>query len=267
MAQGNRFDILLAFLKEQESIYEQLEQLREEEQNRRETRMEPRHGRTKSSKSGNDQAGCVVCGDGKHKRKLYFCRQFRALKLTERKAAVRKLGACRGCLEIHDDSAFCKPTFLCKNQDCKDGNVPEHHYYLCPDAETKTTSAVQKRSGFGPEEVKGRRKYTEEQEEFLSKLAPELAKRCRDVFSNAASRAFSVVKDQRSLLVESGLQELPVIMMLLEVTASAGQRIWTLIDMASDTNYITHNAASRLNLRSEEITLVIHGVGGMKVHV
>lgn len=75
------------------------------------------------------------------------------------------------------------------------------------------------------------------------------------------------MKDQPSLLVESGLQELPVIMMLLEVTDNAGQRIGTLIDLASDINYITHTAASRLNLRSEEITLIAHGVGGMKIHV
>lgn len=40
-----------------------------------------------------------------------------------------------------------------------------------------------------------------------------------------------------------------------------------LIDLASDTNYITHDAADRLNLRSEAITLVVHGVGGMKVQV
>lgn len=37
-------------------------------------------------------------------------------------------------------------------------------------------------------------------------------------------------------------------MMLLEVTANAGQKIGTLIDLASDTNYITHRAASSLNL-------------------
>lgn len=53
-------------------------------------------------------------------------------------------------------------------------------------------------------------------------------------------------------------------MMLLEVTANAGQRVGTLIDLASDSNYITTN---KLNLRSEEITLVVHGVGGMKVQV
>ena len=58
-----------------------------------------------------------------------------------------------------------------------------------------------------------------------------------------------------------------MLMMLLEVTANAGQKVGTLIDLASDTNYITHKAAKKLNLRSEEITLVIHGIGGMKVFV
>ena len=67
--------------------------------------------------------------------------------------------------------------------------------------------------------------------------------------------------------MESGLQEFPVVMMLLEVTANASQKIGTLIDLASDTNYITHKAASKLNLRSGEITLVVHVVGGMQVHV
>lgn len=179
LAPENRFDSLLAFLKEQESIYEQLEQLRPEEPSRRETRMEPQDARTKSTKAGNAQAGCVVCGDGKHKRKLYFCKQFRALTVTEKKAAVMKLGACRRCLELNDDNAFCKPGFLCKNQDCQDGNTPEHHYFLCPHAETKASGAVQKRSRFGPEEDKSRRKYTQEQEEFFSKLSPDLAKQCR----------------------------------------------------------------------------------------
>lgn len=35
----------------------------------------------------------------------------------------------------------------------------------------------------------------------------------------------------------------------------------------TNTNYIPHKAASRLNLRSEEITFIVHGVGGMKVCV
>lgn len=55
--------------------------------------------------------------------------------------------------------------------------------------------------------------------------------------------------------------------MLLDVIANDGQKIGTLIDLASDTNYITHRAASKLSLRSEDVTLVVHGVGGMKVSV
>lgn len=125
----------------------------------------------------------------------------------------------------------------------------------------------QRRKNFGPEEDEGRKKYTVDQKEFFSKLTPELAKQCRDVFSNTASRAFSTATHQPNLLKEGGLQEHTVIMMLLEVVANAGQKVGTLIDLASDTNYITLKAASRLNLRSEDITLIVHGVGGMKVHV
>lgn len=56
-------------------------------------------------------------------------------------------------------------------------------------------------------------------------------------------------------------------MMLLEVTANAGQKIVTLIDLAFDTNYTTHRVASSITLRSEEITLVVHGIRGMKTRV
>ena len=58
-------------------------------------------------------------------------------------------------------------------------------------------------------------------------------------------------------LMESGPKEHPVIMMLMMVTANAGQKIGTLIDLASDTNYITHKATRRLQLRGKDITLVI----------
>ena len=112
----NRFDSLLAFLKEQEFIYEQLEQLMDEEP-RKEARSDSRHATTRATKSDGAQAGCVICGDEKHRAKLYFCKQFRALKPAERNAAVKELGACERCLEIHDDLAFCKPTFLCRHPD------------------------------------------------------------------------------------------------------------------------------------------------------
>lgn len=263
-----RFDYLLAFLKSQESIYEQLDQLRDEEPLRKENRPEQRQARTRASNQlSSNLSGCGVCGDIKHKKKLYFCKRFRVLKLTEKKDAVRKLGACWKCLEVHDEGNHCKTLFLCRNPDCGKQGVTDHHYYLCPSAEAPRDSMAQRRRKHSTVGGESWRNYTEAQEKFFGKLSPELAQQCRDAFCNTAVSTSHIAKSHSSLLVESGLAEWPVIMMLLEVTANAGQKIGTLIDLASDTNYITHEAAGRLNLRSEDITLVVHGVGGMKVFV
>ena len=105
-----------------------------------------------------------------------------------------------------------------------------------------------------------RHKLTDDQETFVSELSPEMAEKFRRDFTNITAKTHCA--DKPGLMESSALQELPVILMLLEVTANAGQKIGTLIDLASDTNYITHRAARRLNLRSEKITLVVHGVGG-----
>ena len=85
-------------------------------------------------------------------------------------------------------------------------------------------------------------------------LSPELAQQCRDVFCNTAVSTSHVAKSPSSLLAESGKAEWPVIMMLLEVTANAGQKIGTLIDLASDTNYITHIT----HLKTKRYLLKIH---------
>ncbi|CAI5671305.1 unnamed protein product [Oreochromis niloticus] len=253
----NRFDKLLAYLQSQESIYEQLDQLRDVDPAKERTKFPIKYARTKSVKSSTDPAGCIICGDPKHKRKLYICRRFRTnTKLQEKKDAVQQLGACKRCLEIHDEPCR-KTTYLCGNPECKD----QHHYLLCP-----LPRPLSQRPKSGPVRAEGRR-YTEVQEEFISKLSPELAQQCRKAFCNVASRAFNSMAAEKGLLEETGLKEYPVILMLLDVIANDGQRIGTLIDLASDTNYITHKAASKLNLRSEDVMLVIQGVGGMKVSV
>ena len=89
-----------------------------------------------------------------------------------------------------------------------------------------------------------------------------MSERCRKTFTNKTSMTLDT-SGQSELLKSNGHSELPVIMLLLQVTANAGQKIGTPIDLASGTNYITHKAAGRLRLRSEKITLVVHGVGGM----
>lgn len=254
----------MAFLKDQESIYEHLEHLQDEEPTRKYSKPDIKYTRTKSTKLSSNKPGCVVCGEGGHERKLYFCKQFRSLKLSERKAAISKLGACKRCLEVHDESQYCKPDYLCRNQTCKDGNTTDHQYYLCPKTELKKFDAGQKWRRETAEKDESRRNYTYEQEELFKKLSHELEKQCRDAFSKTASRALNTSKDQSNLLMAGGLQGLRVIMMLLEITANARQKVGALIDLPSYTNYITHKAAQRLNLRSEEIPLLVHGVGGMK---
>lgn len=102
----------------------------------------------------------------------------------------------------------------------------------------------------------------------MSKLSPEMADRCRKAFTNTNKTALTLnASGQSELLQRNGLSKLPVIMMLMQVTANVGQKIGTLIDLASNTNHITHKAAERLRLRHEKITLVVHGVGGMAMKV
>lgn len=236
----------------------------DDDPSRREARVSQRHARTKTTNSQSSQASCVVCGERGRSKKLYYCRKFKTLQVAEKKEAVKRVGACGRCLEVHNDGAECKTTFLCKNEGCKDTQGPGHHYYLCPKAGSK---------GDGPRRPKpslergGWKKCTEIQEEFLTSLPPELAQRCRNVFCNSVAKTFSSSMPESRLLAQNGLKEFPVIMMILEVTANAGQKIGTLIDLASDTNYITHEAAGELNLRSEDVTLIVHGVGGMQVTV
>ena len=156
----------------------------------------------------------------------------------------------------------CTDRFLCNREDCQEGTSSDHHYLLCP----KWEQLPKGKLGKGSERV---RELTEEQKLALSKCSPEAAAEIKKAFSNSnkTSVTRSARKDEGGLLEKNRLTEHPVIMMLLEVTANAGQKIGALIDLASDTNYITHVAADRLGLSREEVTLVVHGVGGMTATV
>lgn len=80
---------------------------------------------------------------------------------------------------------------------------------------------------------------TDKQEELLAKLSPEL----KEAFSNKVSTTAcpSVGREPKEYLV---------IMMLLEATTNSGQLVSTLIDLASDTNYISYTLRSIAALRS-----------------
>jgi len=250
----NHFENLLKFLKTQEEILEKLEQLGvSEKPEKKYACMERRYASTRSTRKG----GCVVCGDEKHGEKIFFCKRFKELKPVEKLAAVEKLGACKRCLICHGEDDECKDTYLCRNRDCK----RDHHFFLCLKGDFKRTDSDRRQSHVR------RHKLTEEQEEFVSKLSPEMAEKFKKAFTNITGKTNCGEKSQLGVTDSSAIKELPVILMLLEVTANAGEKIGTLIDLASDTNYITHKAARRLNLRSENISLIIHGVGGMNMNV
>lgn len=247
----NHFDKLLSYLKTEEEVLERLEQLGVGEKPDKRPADFKKYASTRST----SKEGCVVCGDERHAEKLFFCKKFKVLKVKDKLSAVERLGACTKCLECHDEDSTCKDTYLCKKPGCRRG----HHFFLCQKAdprkeETETAKSTMKRN-----------KLTEEQQQFMSELSPEMAEKCKRAFTNASAR--SLKTDRPGGMEVSAVQELPVILMLLEVTTNAGEGIGTLIDLASDTNYITHRAARRLDLRSEKITLVVHGVGGMALKV
>ncbi len=153
------------------------------------------------------------------RKKIFFCKKFKELKLTEKKVIMRKLGLCRKCLGHHDDDSKCRDMFLCRCKECKGGASADHHYLICPRGETKSEheGRVTVRQG-----KKGSR-LTVDQEEFLSELSFEMAERCMKAFTNRARMERSK-EGKLGLLEENGLQELPVIMMLKEVTTNAGQK-------------------------------------------
>lgn len=253
---------------EEEGILERLEQLRViEKVERQERRSERNHAFTKSTKIepseySPSESVCIICGSEKHKEKIFFCKKFKELKLAEKKVILRKLRLCRKCLGHHDDDNKCRDIFLSRSMEFKGEASADHHYLICPRGETKS----EHEGRVTVKEGKKGSRLTVEQEEFLFELSSEMAERCMKAFTNRAR--MERPKDRKlGLLEENGLQELPVIMMLKEVTTNAGQKIGTLIDLASDTNYITHEAANRLRLRGEEINLVVHGVGKMAVLV
>lgn len=74
------------------------------------------------------------------------------------------------------------------------------------------------------------------------------------------------MSSDKGLIEWSGLKEHPVLMMLVPVT-KRGDSLGALVDLASNTNYITHQAAERLGLTGEPMSIVVYDVGMMKVKV
>ncbi|XP_062390786.1 uncharacterized protein LOC134078694 [Sardina pilchardus] len=266
----NHFDCLLCFLKKQEVILEELDQLepspREGSASVKGPADRPERGVRKAfSKATSGQresplkprlGSCTACADETHTGRLFACKAFREMDLQRRKAHLKTHGICNRCLCMHLKDGRCNQKFLCSKLDCR--KEESHHYLLCPKSIAQEKDAGSEMQGTKRMERKGLG-LTSKQEELLAKVTPELRAEFRKAFTNKASTTICTVG--------GGLKEYPVVMMLLEVTTNSGQLIGTLIDLASDTNYITNNAAQRLGLIGESIKLIVHGIGGMTTTV
>lgn len=156
----------------------------------------------------------------------------------------------------HGEDGGCNLKFLCSKDDCRRGASSDHNYLLCPKPPIKQREKTNRMQSDPREERRGLG-LTDKQEELLAKLSPELKAEFKEAFSNKASTTLCGSSSNK-------LKEYPVIMMLLEVTTNSGQLIGTLIDLASDTNYISTEAAERLKLNGESIKMIVQGVGGME---
>lgn len=247
------FDCLLLYLQKQEAVLEELDQL---DESLREGTPQAKSYVDKSakkafSKATSGQKGyqpqtCTACSDTCHAGRLFACTAFRGMDLPSKKSHLNANKLCSLCLGPHSQPVCGNKKIICTKADCR-AEEP-HHYLLCSrSVPLESTRKKSNGKGLG---------LTSHQEELLEEVTPELREEFRKAFSNKTTSAITCSAGKAPL-------EYPVVMMLLEVTTNSGQLIGTLLDLASDTNYITHCAAQRLGLSGESIRLIVHGVGGM----
>ncbi|CAI5670371.1 unnamed protein product [Oreochromis niloticus] len=263
----NWFDKLWQFLKDQKTVLVQLEQLqsirqsntaraaepgpREKPKERPDRRMERRSftKATASETTGElSQNPCCLCGEEGHTGRLYRCKTFKRANPCERRAYVKRTRVCPRCLDSHGSDDPCNKNFLCRNEECRRGDASsDHHFFLCLKTPTRKDTARPGTKGGKRREPRG---PTEEQEAVFARLGLSL-EQLEAVRKACTNNVTSKLCAGKGLEDESRLKELPVLMMLLDVTTKRGDWIGALIILASDTNYITHQAAERLGLTGE----------------
>ena len=282
----NLFDGLLLFLREQKNILMQQDMLlskgpdgtkaKESQKSRVKSekgeKAPEKRASTKATSSGEkgepSQDPCALCDEEDKPHKLFRCKTFKKMTISERKAHVKKAKLCLLCLGLHESCR--NKRFACLK--CKKGDGPaDHHYLLCPKAapakDTAPKSKVKKGGGKSGEkedqtsesaQLKG---VSDTEEKNLKEELEELKKKIAVLESRTHKVSTTVCVGRRGPKVH------PVLMMLMNVEAKQGGWIGALIDLASDTNYITHLAAKRLGLSGEPVTLIVRGVAGMETTV
>lgn len=174
LASRNHFDCLLQYLRRQEDILEELDQLQLRSSEYPEKSKEKNKERKAFTRvmSGNapkslNPSPCIACGDEEHGGRLFTCKVFKRMNLLSKKAQLRKSGSCFKCLRVHGDDGSCTQECLCSKEDCRTRGSSDHNYLLCPIPQTsKEKKSDDRKSG---EQKKGLG-LTEKQEELIAKL-------------------------------------------------------------------------------------------------
>ena len=283
----NLFDGLLHFLRGQKEILMQQDLLlskrpvaaKKGEQSQSRSKQRERGGEnapekrasTKATVSGekdsSTQGPCAVCDEDGHAGKLFRCKTFRKMVATEKRAQAKKLKVCFKCLEAHEGS--CRRKFLCRNIDCKKGDdPPDHHFLLCLKSQpAKDIAPKERKKGGG---AKGGEKEDQDRESRspaaqLESVSDEISLLKKEIAELKLAKTHKI--STTVCVGKRGPKVHPVLLMLMDVEAKRGGWVGALIDLASDTNYITHQAAKKLGLCGEPVTLVVRGVAGMETTV
>lgn len=145
----NHFDCLLQYLRRQEDILEELDQLQlsssEYPEKSKEKNKERKAFTTATcgiAPKVSNPSSCMACGDEEHSGRLFTCKVFKKMNLSSKKAQLRKSGSCFKCLRVHGDNGSCTQKFLCSKEDCRTRGSLDHNYLICPSPQISKEKSV-----------------------------------------------------------------------------------------------------------------------------
>lgn len=107
-------------------------------------------------------------------------------------------------------------TLTCTEADTRINGSSGHHFSLCLERDSKRSKADKIRKSNPRKHL-----LTEEQERFVSEFSPEITEKLSKAFTTVAAES----NCKEKLVKLSRAKKLPVILMILEVTANAG-KMW-----------------------------------------
>ena len=215
--------------------------------------------RAEEADRGRTWPKCGACGEP-DAHPLSKCPSFAKLHRAARMEVVKKANACVKCLFSHGSLKCTNNDYLCYCK-CK------KHYMLCPNWTPKKwgksgAQATPSQAGGRPLES------TVEQLNFLNRLQetnPNLVAEYKKAHTNIV--VSTLCGGTESIITMSAGQVPNILLLLQNVLSNTGDQIGAMIDTGSDSNYVTHECARRLNLSGRDVILAVCGVGRMEQKV